>query len=68
VPALAFDKRGYRIGYGMGFYDKLLQNSKALKIGVGFDFQVKNFSIKEDKFDVSMNYIITEKRILKCRR
>jgi 5-formyltetrahydrofolate cyclo-ligase len=68
VPALAFDKRGYRIGYGMGFYDKLLQNSKALKIGVGFDFQVKNFNIKEDKFDVSMNYIITEKRILKCSR
>ncbi|MGE4547611.1 MAG: 5-formyltetrahydrofolate cyclo-ligase [Desulfurella sp.] len=68
VPALAFDKRGYRIGYGMGFYDKLLQNSKALKIGVGFDFQVKNFNIKEDKFDVSLDYIITEKRILKCRR
>jgi len=68
VPALAFDKRGYRIGYGMGFYDKLLLNSKALKIGVGFDFQVKNFNIKEDKFDVSVDYIITEKRILKCRR
>ncbi|OSS41949.1 5-formyltetrahydrofolate cyclo-ligase [Desulfurella amilsii] len=68
VPALAFDKRGYRIGYGMGFYDKLLQNSKALKIGVGFDFQVKDFNIKEDKFDVSLDYIITEKRILKCRR
>lgn len=68
VPALVFDKRGYRIGYGRGFYDKLLKNSKALKIGVGFDFQVKNFNIKEDKFDVSVDYIITEKRILKCRR
>lgn len=68
VPALLFDKRGYRIGYGMGFYDKLLQNTKALKIGIGFDFQIKNFYIQEDKFDVALDYIITEKRILKCRR
>ncbi|MGC9257474.1 5-formyltetrahydrofolate cyclo-ligase, partial [Desulfurella sp.] len=28
VPALVFDKRGYRIGYGMGFYDKLLQQTR----------------------------------------
>ncbi|HEX13042.1 MAG TPA: 5-formyltetrahydrofolate cyclo-ligase [Desulfurella acetivorans] len=68
VPALAVDKRGYRVGYGLGFYDKLLRNSKALKVGVCFDFQVKNFYIQEDDFDVSLDYIITEKRILKCRR
>lgn len=68
VPALLFDKRGYRIGYGMGFYDKLLQKTKALKIGIGFDSQIKNFNIQEDKFDIALDYIITEKRILKCRR
>ncbi len=68
VPGLVFDERGYRIGYGMGFYDKLLHNTKALKIGVGFDFQVKNSNIKEDEFDIPLDYIITEKRIKKCRR
>jgi 5-formyltetrahydrofolate cyclo-ligase len=36
VPLLAFDKNGYRVGYGKGFYDRFLQNSQAQKIGLSF--------------------------------
>ncbi|MET4080556.1 5-formyltetrahydrofolate cyclo-ligase [Pedobacter sp. UYP30] len=34
VPLLAFDSRGNRVGYGKGFYDRFLQNTKAKKIGL----------------------------------
>ncbi len=36
VPLLAFDKKGYRVGYGKGFYDRFLQNLSAQKIGLSF--------------------------------
>ena len=34
VPLLAFDQRGYRVGYGKGFYDRFLEGLDALKVGV----------------------------------
>jgi len=41
VPALAFDRRGYRLGWGAGYYDALLaQAPRALRIGVCYDFQL----------------------------
>lgn len=36
VPLLAFDKKGYRVGYGKGFYDRFLENLKTLKVGISF--------------------------------
>ncbi|WP_316779790.1 5-formyltetrahydrofolate cyclo-ligase [Pedobacter antarcticus] len=36
VPLLAVDVRGYRVGYGKGFYDRFLEASVALKVGVSF--------------------------------
>lgn len=33
VPLLAFDRQGYRVGYGKGFYDRFLQHINAQKIG-----------------------------------
>ncbi|RYG11663.1 MAG: 5-formyltetrahydrofolate cyclo-ligase [Chitinophagaceae bacterium] len=36
IPLLAFDKKGYRVGYGKGFYDRFLQNLTTQKIGLSF--------------------------------
>lgn len=36
VPLLAFDERGYRVGYGKGFYDRFLAGSLAKKVGLSF--------------------------------
>ena len=41
VPGLAFDRKGYRIGYGKGFYDRLLPSCpNAMTIGVAFQLQI----------------------------
>lgn len=66
VPGLAFDRNGGRMGFGMGYYDRLLSESGAVKIGLCYDFQLLD-SIPAEKHDVPMNYIITEKEILKVR-
>jgi len=67
VPGVAFDESGNRIGHGYGYYDNLLKNSKTLRIGLAFEFQiVKNISV--DVHDVTLHKIITEKRVIDCRK
>ncbi len=64
IPAIAFSNNGFRIGYGKGVYDRLLADSKCIKIGLCYDFGiVKNFEYESN--DVPMDFIISEKRIIK---
>ena len=65
VPGRCFSEKGDRVGRGEGYYDRFLQNNlSATKVGIAFDFQVvKNVLVKEH--DITMDYILTEKRILK---
>lgn len=59
VPLLCFDKRGYRVGYGKGFYDKFLAKcrSDCLKIGVSYFPPIESIEINE--FDVKLDYCLT---------
>lgn len=62
VPGVAFSTDRYRIGYGKGYYDKYLSCHLAIDtIGVCYDFQLTNEKIN-DKHDVRLGGIITEKR------
>ncbi len=67
IPCLAFDDFGYRLGYGGGYYDRTLENlkknnQKFLSIGYAFDGQ-KVSQVPIDKFDIKLDYVITEKKI-----
>lgn len=62
VPGSVFDKNGYRTGYGGGYYDRFLDSTDTLKVGVCFDFQLVDDVFPED-YDKRMNFIITEKNI-----
>lgn len=57
VPLLAFDNRGYRVGYGKGFYDRFLENVITQKIGLSF------FDASKDIIDVHLNDIRLDKCI-----
>jgi len=63
VPALVFDRNCNRIGFGKGYYDKLLKNYLFdLKVGFAYDFQVVE-RIETEEHDVPLDVVITEKNI-----
>lgn len=65
VPGLGFDRQGCRLGRGKGYYDRTLQSYTGLKVGVCFSRQIVNEGLPREGHDVFMDYIVTEKFILK---
>lgn len=61
APLLAVNERGYRIGYGKGFYDRFLKERHTRKVGLGYSFQIENFT--EDAWDEPLDEFLTEKGI-----
>ena len=67
VPCLAYDKNGFRLGYGGGYYDKTIAyfheiNHKFLSIGFAYHDQEVNV-VAHDHLDQKLNYILTEKQL-----
>ncbi|BCB95648.1 5-formyltetrahydrofolate cyclo-ligase [Dissulfurispira thermophila] len=70
VPGVAFDEHCNRLGYGKGFYDKLLKGVRDLGLGIGiialaYEEQVVE-SIPSESHDIRMDKIITDERIIEC--
>ena len=67
VPIVAFDKNLNRLGYGAGYYDRVIealkQKKKIVLIGLAYDFQ-EFLSIPINKYDQRLDYIVTNKNIL----
>jgi 5-formyltetrahydrofolate cyclo-ligase len=65
VPLLCFDERGFRVGYGKGFYDKFLKNCRAdcLKIGVSYFAPVNKINDARE-FDVKLDYCVTPQKVV----
>ena len=63
VPALAFDLKGHRIGYGAGFYDRLLATTNAVKMGIGYDFCIVENTFPQE-YDINMDCILTDERTI----
>ena len=59
VPGIAFDRKLHRLGRGGGFYDRLLPQLKAYRIGVCFDFQMFD-EIPSSAEDVAMDEVVCE--------
>lgn len=60
IPLLCFDKQGFRVGYGKGFYDGFLKNCRAdcLKIGLSYFAPVEKISDVRE-FDVKLDFCVT---------
>ena len=63
VPGLAFDIAHDRLGYGKGYFDRLLKDTKARKIAIAFELQILT-KLPTENHDVKVDRIITEKRII----
>ena len=66
VPLLAFDKKGHRVGYGKGFYDKFLSECKpdAIKIGLSF-FEPEELITDIFEGDIQLDYCVTPNQVYK---
>lgn len=64
VPLLAFDNKGYRVGYGKGFYDRYLPQCAQDVVKIGFSFFESVNAIEDiNEYDVPLNYCITPTRV-----
>ena len=68
IPLVAFDKNLNRLGYGGGYYDRLIERlskkKKIIKIGLAFSVQ-KIDKVPIDAYDQKLDYIVTNKYIVK---
>lgn len=65
VPGIAFDKRGFRVGFGKGCYDRFLKMTDTVKIGFCYDFQIDD-EIDNDSFDIKMDILVSESGMIVC--
>ena len=63
VPGLAFARDGHRLGFGKGYYDRLLEKSNGYKIGICYSFQLMD-KVPTESFDVPLDAIVTEKEVI----
>ena len=68
VPIVAYDENLNRVGYGGGFYDRYINKIKKYKkvvtIGLAYSFQMVK-KISTNKYDIKLDFIITEKQMIK---
>lgn len=69
VPLLSFDRQGYRLGYGGGFYDRTLRKLRGLKsiiaIGVAYAAQEVD-AVPRGPYDQAVDWIMTETETIRC--
>ncbi|MBB3227825.1 5-formyltetrahydrofolate cyclo-ligase [Luteibacter sp. Sphag1AF] len=72
VPLLGFDRRGNRLGFGGGYYDRSFaflrertRPTRPLLVGIGYSFQELDDIVRAD-WDVTLDYIATDKELIDC--
>ena len=64
VPGVVFDENGGRIGYGKGYYDRILSEARCRVVALAFDFQVID-EVPSEEHDMTVDAIVTERRIIR---
>jgi 5-formyltetrahydrofolate cyclo-ligase len=67
IPGVAFDTRGYRIGYGGGYFDRFLAGRRvgATRAAPAFDIQIVD-RVPQEEYDKKVDVIFTESRVIMC--
>ena len=64
VPALSFDRGGYRLGYGKGYYDRYLENRSISTAGLIYSDFVSQ-KLPRGRYDLPVQFLVTEKGVLR---
>ncbi len=71
LPSLAVDKKGNRIGYGAGYYDRYLyehgNENIFYKIALAYDIQVMD-EVEADTYDIKVDAILTPTKLINCQK
>ncbi|MGC8530337.1 MAG: 5-formyltetrahydrofolate cyclo-ligase [Leptospirillia bacterium] len=67
LPGIAFDQRGGRLGYGKGYFDRLLaeRNARGIRVGLAFSNQIVE-KVPTGPYDHPMHYLVTEEGWVSC--
>ncbi len=65
VPGIAFDRRGYRLGFGGGYYDRFLPICPARRVGIAYEFSVLD-ELPTEEHDQRVQWVITPVQIVVC--
>ncbi len=64
VPGVAFDESGGRLGYGAGFYDRILSKTRSALVALCFELQIVP-EVPREPHDIPVPLILTEKRVIR---
>ncbi len=67
VPGLVFDKNGYRVGFGKGYYDRFIAFYTGVTVGICYSDCIED-ELPGDKFDKPVNLIVTDKYTIDTRQ
>ncbi len=68
VPGIVWDREGYRLGWGRGYFDRVIKNlpPHVRSTGLAFNMQLIG-KVPRDQFDVPVDMVVTESRVIRCR-
>lgn len=66
VPGVVFSEKGWRLGYGGGYYDRFLYSTTHKSFALAYELQIIPELPHDDRYDVPVDYIVTENRIITC--
>ena len=67
TPGLAFDRQGGRLGFGGGFYDRLLVKTPAKRVGIAYDCCLAD-ELPMNEHDQRVDWVFTPTQQIECRR
>lgn len=66
VPGLCFDRSGLRVGYGGGYYDRVLAGFHGTAVGICYDRCLSDEPLPGERLDRLVGIVVTDKRVLRC--
>jgi 5-formyltetrahydrofolate cyclo-ligase len=67
TPGIVFSEKGWRLGYGGGYYDRFLHATTHKSFALAYEFQIVQDIPYDDHYDKAVDYIVTENRIITCK-